>query len=242
MSKKPKLTEKEQVQKDIKTINTAGKSAATLGWLGLVLLPLYFAGFGLSGQPSAVGRFLLGSTLCVVYILGGAYIQRSKNKSTRRVLLFNAISSLLLFRGIIPLFVCAESFWGQAAMKRLLALEPNSDKTTKQHIGLYKKELIIMAVILVAGFVAVSIPNGLSKKTIPADAQTQINTQKASVDSLKTQYDTCNSALLSRQSMIDKTTQSEVDKYNADIASCNATRDQYNTAADSYNALLRQYQ
>jgi hypothetical protein len=72
----------------------------------------------------------------------------------------------------------------------------------------------------------------------PSEQHAQIKRQQAEMESLTAQYNACSTELKSRAPKVDTTDPEAVDKYNKDLATCDAVRIKQNSAVDKYNALI----
>jgi hypothetical protein len=104
-----------------------------------------------------------------------------------------------------------------------------------------RKKLFVVAGIAVLLLSAATLLGPMGKVVsaiYPSEQHAQIKRQQAEMESLTKQYNTCSTELKSRAPKVDTTDPEAVDKYNKDLATCDAIRVKQNNAVDKYNALI----
>jgi hypothetical protein len=183
----------------------------------------------------------------VFYIILATKLKPEKVPN-RKLVKGAAIATLPLCLGIIPIIIDIE-FWRMN--KRLKEYEEKgskafiSDKEYKAGEPKRKKHRIIawtillsiIAIIVVLIIVAVasnsSTPTSNSGST--PDNKTSVAYEK--MESLRSQYDTCDSDLEARRDSVDIYNDYEVDSFNSDLEDCEDKRLKLNRAVDEYNQL-----
>jgi hypothetical protein len=94
-----------------------------------------------------------------------------------------------------------------------------------------------VAVLLVAVGVWLGPLDTVVSALHPSEQRVQIKQQQAVVKTLTEQYDKCSTEIKARAAKVDSNDPEAVDKYNNDLAACDAIRVKQNTAVDKYNAL-----
>jgi cell division protein FtsB len=122
------------------------------------------------------------------------------------------------------------------------AINFNNSRLPKQKIKRTAPEilLIIVGVILFVAYVVtlfVSLKH-LENKVYPQEHRIALQQQQQKLESLTAQYNTCAAELKTRAKSIDQNDPDAVDKYNSDLANCDAVREAQNKAVDRYDALI----
>jgi hypothetical protein len=111
-------------------------------------------------------------------------------------------------------------------------------KAKRFHFGRKKLFTIAgIAVVLLAVGVWLGPLDTVVSALYPSEQRTQIKQQQAVMQSLTDQYNKCSTEIKARATKVDSTDPEAVDKYNKDLASCDAVRVKQNTAVDKYNTL-----
>lgn len=149
-----------QAKKWLKSIENAGTSANALGWVFLAAFPLLALGLGITGNVvTLVVWALLYAPLMAFYIYSGKQIKYLCSHRVSGYLLINAISSLFLIRGIIPLILSIQSFVGYYSFKKLdkTDIVINLDEDDIRNSTLKPIEIVLYIVIYVTGLLILSL-------------------------------------------------------------------------------------
>ncbi len=115
-------SKEDKYKKWLKNVESAGTSANAFGWLLLVLFPLLILLLSSSSDyetATVLIIWFIGLPIFGFYIYSGKYIKSLRVSSIGGFLLFNAITGLLLFQGIIPLILSIQSFIGYYSFRKL---------------------------------------------------------------------------------------------------------------------------
>lgn len=230
-----KYESNDEINKLIKRIDNAGTSAIAFGWLLLVISPIFIYLASSSGSIdktiSAV-FWVLAVLIALEFIYSGKQIKAIKGRSVGIALLFNGFLSIILARGIIPLILSYQSFSGYFALKKLKKIEhPPYIQSKKSRLNVTEKIILVALIVLGSASIAAFSNTGSSTSTYNSDQ----SSKKTIYENLTKQYEECSSSLESRIKNLDKTSQTEVDNYNTDLAICEAIRQKQNSATEEYN-------
>lgn len=219
-------------------------------------LPLKLQSLIKGARASAIIMAVL-SIISVYFIPWGVFyiILATKLKPeklpNRKLIKWAAIVTLPLCTAIIPIFIDIE-FWRMN--KRLKEYEEQgsdafiSDKEFLAGEPKRRKRRVVSWVILlsiIALFTGLLIAAAISGNSNSSSSNTAgINSSDNEVDgayermeALRSEYDTCSSALETRRDLVNTSSDYAVNSYNNDMDDCENTRLKLNRAVDEYNRL-----
>lgn len=141
----------ELIDKWLKGIETAGTSANAFGWVILCAYPVFSYLLGQTGHVKTIMIwFVFILPLMAFYIYSGKYIKHMVGPNVPYYLLANAISSILLIKGLIPLILSYQSFKAYAYFSKVSKTDIVV-KTDENKSRINNSEIVTFIAILIVG-------------------------------------------------------------------------------------------